>query len=524
MKKGFACAAWLAAGIVFMPLLPGFVLMAKPLLAGEIWLALWRDSQWPEALETTLVSTLISVSGALLLALIILCGLYPGERWQRYLRRLPPLLAFPHVAFASGFYFLFADGGWLPRALGLSLPADNYGVGLGLMLALKEAWFLLWFAGAQLGAQRISQQLTVARSLGYGELQSRLRVLVPQLLPRLGWALVAITAYSLSVVDVALILGPDNPPTFAVLAWQWLTDSDTQRQAVGLAASCILLLLLGGFIFGGRLLWSLVRQTGAHFSGRRSDFSLNCFARILARTLSLIGLCAAAILAVWSCAEGWFYPALFPEAFSLGGWQQAALSPLITSLFAGLVSALLAVIIVLLWLEGGERHHDFWLLLPLLLPALPLAAGQYQLLLRLRLEGSPGALIWSHLLWVVPYTLIILRPAWQGIDARSVLTARTFGWSRGKILCLIKIPLLIRPLLAALAVGFSVSIAQYLPTLYAGAGRFTTTTTEAVALSSGGDPQQFAIQALLQTLLPLLVFIATAQLSRLAGFYRKGLR
>ncbi|SQC94188.1 Inner membrane ABC transporter permease protein ynjC [Cedecea neteri] len=61
----------------------------------------------------------------------------------------------------------------------------------------------------------------------------------------------AVTAYSLSVVDAALILGPANPPTFAVLAWQWLTDSDISRQNMGLAASCLLLMMLGAFVIGG---------------------------------------------------------------------------------------------------------------------------------------------------------------------------------------------------------------------------------------------------------------------------------
>ncbi len=43
-----------------------------------------------------------------------------------------------------------------------------------------------------------------------------------------------------------------------------------------------------------------------------------------------------------------------------------------------------------------------------------------------------------------------------------------------------------RPILATFAVGFAVSVAQYLPTLFAGGGRFVTVTTEAVALSAGG--------------------------------------
>jgi putative thiamine transport system permease protein len=70
----------------------------------------------------------------------------------------------------------------------------------------------------------------------------------------------------------------------------------------------------------------------------------------------------------------------------------------------------------------------------------------------------------------------------------------------------VKWPLLRSALAAALAVGFAVSVAQYLPTLYVGAGRFQTVTTEAVTLASGGQRALTAAFAWLQWLLPMLMF------------------
>jgi putative thiamine transport system permease protein len=66
--------------------------------------------------------------------------------------------------------------------------------------------------------------------------------------------------------------------------------------------------------------------------------------------------------------------------------------------------------------------------------------------------------------------------------------------------------MLMRPLLAAAAIGFAASVAQYLPTLLIGAGRWPTLTTEAVTLASGGDRRLVAALALLQGLLPLLAY------------------
>lgn len=516
--------ALLAVGCVFAPLLPGLVMMAKPMLMPDIWHQLWADNQWPGALQATLYSTMISVVGSLTLCLILLCGLWPGAHWQRLTSRLPLLLALPHVAFASGFLFLLSDNGWLARLCSVSFHLDENGVGLGILLALKECWFLLWIASTQLNQQSLSQQLTVAQSLGYGPLQSRMRVLVAQLLPRLKWALLAVVAYSLSVVDVAIILGPSNPPTLAVLAWQWLNDADPQRVAMGMLTSMLLVVMLVIFSTIGYAIWGLSRRCLGQFSGKRHQLCIQPLALGSGFIMTLTGVAAIAMLVLWSFADGWFYPALLPDAFALSGWQAAELSPLITTLVLALASSLTGLLVVVLWLEGGSSRFDLCLALPLFLPALPLVAGQYQILLVMEQDGSWLGVIWSHLLWVVPYMLLVARPAWQQFDSRLTITAQTFGWSPWKILCWVKLPLLIRPLLAALAVGFSVSVAQYLPTLYAGAGRFTSVTTETVALSSGGDPQQQAIQALLQMLLPAIMFIAMRQLSSLFTHYRQGLR
>jgi putative thiamine transport system permease protein len=63
-----------------------------------------------------------------------------------------------------------------------------------------------------------------------------------------------------------------------------------------------------------------------------------------------------------------------------------------------------------------------------------------------------------------------------------------------------------------------------MPTLWLGAGRYPTLTTEAVALSSGGSTAILATQALWQLLLPLFVFALTAFFAAWLGRFRQGLR
>ena len=122
------------------------------------------------------------------------------------------------------------------------------------------------------------------------------------------------------------------------------------------------------------------------------------------------------------------------------------------SLWLAAGSAVLGAVLCLLWLEcGPAKYNGLWL--PLIIPALPLADGQYQLALYGWLDGQLTTVLWGHLLWVVPWMLFILRPAWRHRDPRQELIARTLGWRQGRIFLWITCPLLIRPLLAALAVG-----------------------------------------------------------------------
>ena len=55
-----------------------------------------------------------------------------------------------------------------------------------------------------------------------------------------------------------------------------------------------------------------------------------------------------------------------------------------------------------------------------------------------------------------------------------------------------------------LAIGFSVSLTQYLPTILAGAGRWSTLTKEAVSLASGQDRRLLSFLGIWQLILPAL--------------------
>ncbi|RVU86379.1 ABC transporter permease subunit [Leucothrix sargassi] len=526
--------ALLGVCFVLLPILPGLLWVLWPALDVTIWTSLLTDNQFAAALATTLSSSVISTLLALMAASLVAMQLYPSRAWSLVQKQLPLFLAFPHLAFAIGIAFLVAPSGWLARGLASifswgSPPAwvsvgDPYAIALTLTLAIKETWFLIWIMVTLLGEQAISRQITLANSLGYSRRQVWLTVLLPQLLPRMGWPLVAVLAYSLSVVDMAVVLGPSTPPTLAVLSWQWLSDPSELTQAKGSAAAICLMILLGVLIVLGRGSWWCTKRLYRNPSGIRKEGRAHKAFTLSGLVAFIPGWLALAILTLWSFAGGWFFPKLWPTSLSLKSWMAADFDPMFTALWIGVCTVMISLPLTLAWLEWGSRKHHGWLYAPLILPSLPIAAAQYHVLLQLNLDSTAVGVVWSHLTWSFPYMILVLVGPYYSFDNRYMTTARALGHSHLSACIRIKWPMLMRPILSAMAIGFSVSIAQYLPTLFAGGGRFETVTTEAVALSAGGNRRVLAVQSLLQTVLPLCAFMSAILLSAWYARSRRGLK
>lgn len=501
------------------------------------------------ALRLSLMSALGSTALSAVLALGLLTVLWDRPAGARWLARLPAMLAAPHAAFAIGLALLLAPSGWIARLLaplaGWASPPDWRSVNdpaawsLTLALALKELPFLVWTLAAWLArpevGPRLRAQIALGRSLGMSASQVWWRALWPAWSRALLWPVGAVLAYGLTVVDMALILGPGSPPTLAVLAWQALMDADPARNAQGAAAAVLLAGVLGAVVAGAGLVRRLTRPMRRRWQtrgiGRSSPSPLPNRPRVSG--VAVAGMLAGALSALWmavgmalvlaSVTGVWRFPVLWPSGWTLQPWRQVAeaLPTLGLTLAVGLAAALLAVLLVLLWLAATPPHWDrsaaVVLALPVLMPPLLLSAGLYRLALAWQLDGHAAALVAAHALMALPYVAVGLMPAWRQADPRPMQLALALGLSRAAVAWRVRRPMLARPLAAALAVGFAVSVAQYLPTLFLGAGRLTTVSTEAVTLAAGGQRATAAAFAVLQALLPLLAFALAARVGRGGG-------
>lgn len=527
--------------IVGLPVLAIAALSLRALFDVAAWQSLVQDTQWLPALGLSLWTGLSSTALAWWIAAWLLAQGFVQQRLGALLRGLPVMLATPHAAFAIGLVFLIAPSGWIFRALspwltGFDWPPpwpttqDPWGLGLIVALTLKEVPFLLWTAATHLQRDDVRQRWRaehkLAQTLGYAPQRAWWRVVWPQLAPRLFWPLVAVLAYGLTVVDMALVIGPASPPTLAVLAWQWLQDAELAVNARGAAAGGVLALAVLMAALGWRGIQTAMARRSRRAGGGRGRIVMATRLNALGLWL-LIGVYAAVFLTltVGSFAGVWPFPALWPEALTTQAWASvwSSLGTVSTTLVLALVSSAFALIWCVAWLELSPRQWDDrlrpLLYLPLVLPAVLWVVGLYALALQWRLEGQWAGLLLAHTVMVLPYVLLALSPAYLGFDPRAVQLSASLGHGHPAFLWRVKWPLLRRSLAASAAVGFAVSVTQYLPTLYIGAGRFATVTTEAVTLAAGAQRSLTSAYAGLQFALPVIVFGLAAWIGRPRRFH-----
>ena len=351
---------------------------------------------------------------ATLLSLVVAVGTVAALHHRPAGRRLgawiAPALAMPHSALAIGLAFLILPSGWLVRAVspwltGWQLPPDVSTVGHAsgaavlLALVLKEVPYLILMTLGALNQVPAAAQVRAARALGYAPAQAWLAGVLPQVLAQIRLPVMAVLAFSLSVVDVAMILGPGNPPTLAVMVVRWLGDPDPRWLFPAAAASVLLL----GLVLASLMAWrgveaalraGLVRwATGG--ARRRWVSVLAEVITLSAAALLLLAAAATLALALWSVATQWRWPSAWPAGFTAEHWlrQSASLAgPTATTLALALAATLLALVLVLACLEHESQRRRGMprtlglLYLPLLVPQVAFLFGLQVLLVRLQLE------------------------------------------------------------------------------------------------------------------------------------------
>jgi putative thiamine transport system permease protein len=526
-------AVTLAAAFGYLPALGG----------ATLGLDAWRRLFAEPGLMATLGLTLRVGFAATALSLALALALLAASSSRRLDPLLAPLIASPHSAVAVGLAFLIAPSGWIVRLLspwasGWTMPpdiaivGDPAGLSLTLGLVLKETPFLTAVGLAALRQFPARAQMQAARSLGYAPATAFALVVAPQLYPRIRLPVFAVLAYSLSVVDMALVLAPSHPAPLSLLALRWLESPQLDDVFPGEAAAA----LQFGLVVAGFALWRVGEVLAGGWVrsrvGRRWGWPAVAIPALSALGAALLALGLASLLglAVWSFAWRWPFPAALPESWSLdlAGRQMSRLSgPLGATVALALTTSAASLALAVVWLESedrlGRRAAPSVIVLPLLAPQIAFLFGTQTLFAWARIDGSFAAVAWAQSLFVFPYVWLALADPWRALDSRYARAAAALGAGPMRRLVAVKLPILLAPLALAFAIGVAVSVAQYLATLFAGGGRVATLTTEALALAGGGDRRLSAMLGLVQAVAPLAVYGAAFALPRIAFGQRRGL-
>ncbi len=496
---------------------------------------LLSDPRFVPAIMLSLKTGLAATALVLLLTMLTLVCAHGTRLWQWLMAFLPPLLAVPHAAMAVGLVFLISPSGWLvrlfsPSVTGLERPPrswvipDSDGWSLVLGLVLKEAPFLLMAAAAHLSTINVSDSLKIGRTLGYSPARCWSRLVLPQLYARIRLTLFIILAFNFSVVDMAILLGPGNPPTFSVFLLSLVNEPGSRAAASAGAlflalgvVSCIALVLIVERVIAA--IAGYRRVSG--YRGRSLAVFRGLGQTVIAGIL-MLSVAAMAMLLLWSIARRWRFPDALPSQWTSENWlarSDLLLEPLFCTLLFAVFVVVSSILAAIAWLECERANAvprlDWMWYIPLLIPQITLLFGWQAMALLLRVDGEWLTVAYAHWVYALPYVVLIMAVAWRELDSNWHSAAAVLGAGYWKILLRVRLPLLVKPVAQAAAVALAVSVAQYLPTLLLGAGRHQTLSIELVTSFGGVDRRVIATLAALQSLLPLLAFIAALYLPRL---------
>lgn len=562
MRDGRALRAVVALclmGGLVLPILAGFAQTARaafgvlPAIGADDWsLAPWRQLMDLPGFGTSLRLSLVTGLGSTVLALGLaagFCALLHGRMGHGAMGRLlAPFLAAPHAALAIGLAFLLAPSGWIARMVSPVLTGwdrppdfatvnDGWGVALMIGLLIKEVPFLLLVMGSALGQLPVRAHLASGRALGYARGVVWVKVILPQVYPLIRLPIFIVLAFALSVVDMAIILGPSNPPTLAVAIVRWFSAPDVGLILPASAAALVQAGVVAAAIFAWILGERAARRVGRWWlrrggRGHRAEPGLWAAGAVVTGLL-VLGALALVSLVVWSFAWRWSFPQALPQSWSLKGWMTPGSGwgrALQATVVIGVAVTAVSLVLAVAWLEGEDRARrgragwaQALIYLPLLVPQIGFLYGLNVLFLTIGISGGMLAVIWAQMLFVFPYVMIALSDPWRALDCQHLRAAAALGAGPWRRLVAVKLPMLVRPLMVAAAIGFAVSVAQYLPTLFMGAGRIATLTTEAVTLASGSDRRVVGVYAVLQAGLPFLAYGAALLVPAFVYRNRRGL-
>ncbi|MDR3587408.1 MAG: ABC transporter permease subunit [Desulfosporosinus sp.] len=225
-------------------------------------------------------------------------------------------------------------------------------------------------------------------------------------------------------------------------------------------------------------------------------------------------------IVLWSLAQKWYWPHLFPQEFGLFYWKMVLSGTIVHSLFLSFYIAIIVTLLTLLltipmsYLLARNNIPAKSLILTLFLlpqafPQLPVFTNTMVLLYRWDLVGTVPGVVLIHLVGALVFAIWTLVSVFRSIPVSLEEAAINVGASKLRVFFTIALPNAVPGIIAASLLVFLYSLDEFTGTLLIGSPFITTMPIYMYKTAMGYEMQVASITALLLMLpgLVLLFFI-----------------
>ncbi len=246
---------------------------------------------------------------------------------------------------------------------------------------------------------------------------------------------------------------------------------------------------------------------------------------MLRMTLRMAGTVAAALiifaplssLVIWSVAEKWYWPHLFPQQIGLFYWGKVLQGDMLRALQDGfliavLVTGLTLVLTVPLAYVLARLPIPFkplilmLFLLPQAFPQLPVFVNSTTLLYRVNLGGKLWGVVLIHIVGALVFAVWTMTAVFKSVPETLEEAAINLGASRLKAFTSVALPLATPGIIASTLLVFLYSLDEFTGTLLVGSPFVLTLPVYMYRTSVGYELQVASISALL-LMVPGLVLL-----------------
>jgi len=431
--------------------------------------------------EQALISSALSFALGFPLGWLLARYRFRGREILRAATLVPFVL--PPITVALGFVLFFGHSGYLNRALmgafGFESPPVRILYSLwGIVLAhafYNAPVFARFVAAAWEGLD--PEPLEAARTLGASPFWAFLTVTLPGLLPAIASAFSLVFIFCFLSFAIPLTLGGARYATLEVGVYLFARVYNRVPRAAALALLELLISLAFAYLY---------IRGGGLFSGSREGSG---------RTLPRTALFSRRAHILWGiylfCAAVLFLGPMLSvvaDSFLRAGptlrWYRLVFSPahnpyigasplraIGVGVSVGVMAASGALVLgtAIAWGLRTVGRFPFSRALEAVLLA-PLAVSSVvlglALLLAFRrpplspLAGTPWGIALAHLLLTYPFVVRLVKPMWDALDPELREAARTLGADPLRAFLTVELPLLSRPLTAAWAFAFALSLGE----------------------------------------------------------------